>query len=43
MSIRPAVHAALFAYPNDHLADNGKGGTPRILICAAALPSRDAR
>ena len=29
--IRPAVHtdlAALFAYLNDHLADNGKGGTP---------------
>ena len=31
MSIRPAVHtdlAALFAYLNDHLADNGKDGTP---------------
>ena len=31
ISIRPAVHtdlAALFAYLNDHLADNGKGGTP---------------
>lgn len=30
ISIRPAVHtdlAALFAYLNDHLADNGKGGT----------------
>lgn len=31
LTIRPAVHtdlAALFAYLNDHLADNGKGGTP---------------
>ena len=30
-TIRPAVHtdlAALFAYLNDHLADNGKGGAP---------------
>lgn len=30
-TIRPAVHsdlAALFAYLNDHLPDNGKDGTP---------------
>ena len=31
LTIRPAVHtdlAALFAYLNDHLADNGKDGAP---------------